>query len=241
MSLRHYIFPGCVLLVCLWTSCGRSSMSSDAIASSSSYEEPVPETPEVEAGLSVRPDVLVMGFAFRQDTQGLESAVPKLKAAVDRYVRAVAEASKAEVSVKMRGFGLEQARKMGDDEALAHGVVEVALPPSLDFWGRAALVATLERVGRQEAGVAEKANAGLSATFNFPLAQVRDPEAHRAELMKRWVERARGFTAQAQSERAPLQVVGCEVPGEVRQQPVSVDEVVLSLAVSCRLDALPPK
>jgi hypothetical protein len=216
-------------------------MNSDAVASSSSYEEPVPETPEVEAGLTVRPNVLVMRFAFRQDTQGLEEAVPKLKAAVDRYVRAVTEASKAEVSVKLRGFALEPAGKVGDDEALAHGVLEVALSPSLDFWGRAALVATLERVGRQEAGAAEKANGGLSATFNFPVAQVRDPESHRAELMKRWVERTRGFTTQAQSERAPLHVVGCEVPGEVRQQPVSVDEVVLSLAVSCRLDAVEPK
>jgi hypothetical protein len=41
----------------------------------------------------------------------------------------------------------------------------------------------------------------------------------------------------AQSERAPLQVVNCEPPGPVTQQAVSVDEVVLSLSVSCRLDA----
>ena len=54
---------------------------------------------------------------------------------------------------------------------------------------------------------------------------------------KRWVERARSFMSLAQSERAPLQVVNCEPPGPVTQQAVSVDEVVLSLSVSCRLDA----
>lgn len=114
----------------------------------------------------------------------------------------------------------------------------MALPESLDIWGRTVLVAGLMKVGDQEAAAAEKANAGLRASFGAPLAQVRDPEAHRDELMKRWVERARGFMSQAQSPEAPLRLVGCAPPGAVTQQPVSVDEVVLSLAVSCRLDVV---
>lgn len=236
MKLRHFVFPCCVVLVCLWTSCGRSSVS-NAVASS--YErEAAPAIEPVTEGLKVRPDVLLVSFAFRQETESLEQAVPKLKAAVERYVRAATEASKVEVAVKMRDVGPASGKRMAGNEAMAHGVLEVALPEAQDFWARSALVATLVRVATQEAASAEKANTGLRATFGFPEARVRDPEARRDELMKRWVERARGFIAQAQSERAPLQLVGCEPPAEVKQQPVSVDEVVLSLAVSCRLDAV---
>jgi hypothetical protein len=244
MSLRHLVFPCCVLSVCLWTSCGRDSLSSSAVASSSYESDTVPETPATEEGLKVRPDVLVMSFAFRHETESLEQALPKLKAAVDQYVRATTEAtraSKAEVSVKMGGFEREYGKSMGGTQAMAHGVLEVSLPESLDFWARAALVATLVRVGGELTAAAEKANAGLRVTFGFPEARVRDPEARRAELTKRWVERARGFMALAQSERAPLQVVGCQPPDEVKQQAVSVDEVVLSLAVSCRLDTVGAK
>ncbi len=236
MNLRHLVVPGCVVLICLWTSCGRSGSVSSAVASS--YDDTVPTTPTTEEGLKVRPDVLVVSFAFRQETEGLEQALPKLKEAVDRYVRAATEATKGEVSVRMRGFGQEYGKRMGGAEGLAHGQLEVALPEPLDFWGRAALVATLTRVGGQEAAAAENAKAGLRATFGFPEARVRDPEARRAELTKRWVERARTFMSQAQSERTPLQVVNCEPPGPVTQQEVSVDEVVLSLALSCRLDAV---
>ncbi|WP_395833110.1 hypothetical protein [Cystobacter fuscus] len=243
MSLRHLVFPGCVLLVCLWTSCGRDSMSSSAVASPS-YEDPPHELPAVEEGLQVRPDVLVMSFTFRQEAEVLEQGLPKLKAAVDQYVRDTTEAtraSKVEVSVKMRGFGREYGKRMRGAAAVTSGELEVSLPESMDFWARAALVATLTRVGGELTAASEKANAGSRVTFGFPTAQVRDPEAFRAELMKRWVERARGFMALAQSERAPLQVVNCEPPGEVKQQEVSVDEVVLSLAVSCRLDAVGAK
>lgn len=236
MKLRHLVVPSCVVLVCLWTSCGRSSVSS---AVASSYESDLaPALGPVEEGLKVRPDVLLVSFAFRQETESLEQAVPKLKAAVERYVRAATEASKVEVAVKMKDVGPASGKRMAGNEAMAHGVLEVALPEAQDFWSRAALVATLVRVATQEAAAAEKANTGLRATFGFPVAQLRDPETRRAELMKRWVERARGFISQAQSESAPLQLVGCEPPGAVKQEPVSVDEVRLSLAVTCRLDAV---
>ncbi|KFA87413.1 hypothetical protein [Archangium violaceum] len=236
MKWRPLVVPGCVVLVCLWTSCGRSSVSS---AVASSYDsDPVHAIPGEEEGLTVRPDVLRVSFAFGQESESLEQAVPKLKAAVERYVRAATEASKVEVAVKMKEVGLGSGKRMAGNEVMAHGVLEVALPEAQDFWSRTVLVATLVKVGSQEAAAAEKANTGLRASFGFPVAQVREPEARRDELVKRWVERARGFVSQAQSERAPLQLVGCEPPGAVKQAPVSVDEVVLSLAMSCRLDAV---
>jgi hypothetical protein len=240
MNSRPLLFPGCVVLVCLWTSC-EGSRSSEALASSgsrSSYEEPIPTVAAVEEGLTVRPDVLRLPFAFRQETDALELAVPKLKAAVERYTHAVAETSKGEVAAKLKDGGLEWGKVRTRSEARVQGVLEVALPESLDFWGRMELVARLIQVGDQEAAAAEKADTGLHASFGAPLAQVRDPEAHRDGLMKRWVERARGFMSQAQSPEAPLRLVGCAPPGAVTQQAVSVDEVVLSLAVSCHLDVV---
>jgi len=237
MKPPRLVFPGCVLLVCLWTSCGRT-LGSEASASSSYDDAAVREAEKVMEGMKMRPDVLVMAFIFRQEGEGMGPAVPKLKAAVDRWVRTTAEASKAEVSVRMRGFYQESGKRMGGTQVVVHGLLDVAMPESLDFWGRAALVATLVEVANKEDAALEKANTGLHASFSLPAAYMRDPEAHRAGLMKRWVERARGFISQAQSEQAPLQLAGCEPPGAVKQQPVSVDEVVLSLAVGCRLDAV---
>jgi hypothetical protein len=239
MSLRRYAFPLSLTFLCLWVSCGRSNYS-QAVASSSrdSYE---PQVAEPAEGLVVRPDLLVVPFTFRQEEQGLEQALPKLRTALDRYVRGAAEATKAEVGVKPRGFGRDggYARKLeGNEGAQVVGQVEVVLPESLDFWGRAALVAALVRVGGQEMAAAEKAQAGLTVSLGFPSARVRDPEARRAELTRRWVERMRAFTSQAQSEKVPLHAVGCEQPGEVKQHEVSVDEVVLSLALSCRLEGV---
>lgn len=241
MSLHRYVFPVSLLFLCLWVSCSRSNFS-EAVASSS-RESHEPRVEKSADGLSVRPDVLVVPFSFRQEAQRLEEALPKLRAALDQYVRAASEATKAEVKVELRGFSREGGydRKLaGSEGGRVVGHLEVALPESLDFWGRAALVAALSRVGGQEMAAAAKAEGGLGVSIGFPTARVRDPEARRAELTRRWVERVRAFTAQAQSEKVPLHLVGCEPPGEVKQQELSVDEVVLSLTVSCRLGTVGP-
>lgn len=238
MNSRPFAFPGCVVLVCLWSSCG-GSRSSEALASGSlsSYDEPAPTVEAVAEGLTVRPDVLRLPFSFRQEADALEPAVPKLKAAVEHYTRGVAEAAKAEVAVKLKDLSLESGKIRARSDARVQGVLEVNLPATLDFWGRSALVAGLMKVGDQEAAAVEKADGGLRASFGLPEAQVREPEAHRAELMKRWVERARAFMALAQSDKeSPLLITDCEPPGAVKQQEVSVDAVVVSLAVNCRLD-----
>lgn len=67
---------------------------------------------------------------------------------------------------------------------------------------------------------------------------VKQPEAHRAELMKRWVDQAQAFAAAAQGER-PLQLANCTPPGAVEQQVVTLEEVVLKLEMSCQLEAPP--
>jgi len=238
MKRRPLVWPACGLLLWSWASCGRSS-SSEAYADSSRSAYSVGE-PTLPEGMTVRPDVLLVAFTFRHEAESLEQALPGLKQAVEHYVAAATEASHVGVSARMGE--LEWAvRKIGYRDVVVHGVLEVALPESLDFWGREMLVATLARVGEQEVSAAERANAGLIASFSHPRARLRDPEAYREALTKQWMDRVRAFTKQVESEQAPLRLVGCEPPGEVKQQPLSVNEVSLSLTgVGCRLGLANP-
>jgi hypothetical protein len=243
MSLRRLSFPSCLLLCCLSTwSCGSSGVSLASDYSSRS-DPGVPVVSAVEADKVVRPDVLTVRFAVRQETEFPVQALSALKAAVDRYVRAVAEATKAEVVPHLTGFAADSgySRKLSSGDAAmsygVHGSLELAMPATLDFWGRTELVAKLLQVARASATEAEKQN--LRFSFEQPAPALRDAEAHRAALLKRWAERTRTFALSTQSEGAPLAPVECTPPGEVQQKPLSLEEVALTLPVSCRLAVVP--
>jgi hypothetical protein len=106
-------------------------------------------------------------------------------------------------------------------------------PLSSPFW---LLVAALVRVGHQTRAGADEAKAGLTFTVYEPTAQLRDPETHRADLLKGWVARARSLATEAQgNERAPLQLAGCAPPGRVEQKTITLEEVALTLEVQCQL------
>ncbi|WP_257452964.1 hypothetical protein [Archangium lipolyticum] len=219
-------------------------MSRASDFSSQSSAPGVPEVAAVESDKTVRPDVLVVRFSVSQETGSLEQALPVLKAAVDRYVRAAAEATKSEVVPRLAGFGVQETgygRKISSDSstryAVVHGSLEVALPATLDFWGRSALAAKLHELSRTTASEAEKQK--LFASFVGPVPALRDPESHRAELLELWVKRTRAFAATAQAESAPLAPVECTPPGAVQQRAVSLEEVALTLPVSCRLAVVP--
>jgi hypothetical protein len=85
---------------------------------------------------------------------------------------------------------------------------------------------------------AKETKPAIESAFNTPVLKVRDPEAHRAELIKRWVERTRAFARGAESNGAPLELVDCAPPAGITQRAISVEEVGLSLAVTCRLDVI---
>ena len=61
-------------------------------------------------------------------------------------------------------------------------------------------------------------------------------EAHRAELVKRWVERTRAFAKAAESEKAPLHIVQCDPPQAISQTTISIEQVGLTLPMQCRID-----
>ena len=108
----------------------------------------------------------------------------------------------------------------------------------MDWWNRAQLSAAVSVLGRTLALEARKQKPVIEVVFQQPAALVRDAERFRAEVLRRWVTRAKELASMAQDEKAPLHVLGCEPPGDVVQTPVSVDEVRLTLDVSGRVDAL---
>ncbi|MDY7232345.1 hypothetical protein [Hyalangium rubrum] len=241
MSLRRSLLSCCMLLTLLWTSCGDGGRG---ISYASSYREksnPMPAVPGTpsSADTVVRPDLMVVSFSFWKDTASVDGVVPALKAAVEPYVRTAQDTTKAELAVRMRGVGVQpvslEDNKVGRRVSV-HGSLEVTLPPTLDYWGRAELMTALLRVGDQARAAAEKA--GLGTTFSEPAVQLKNPEAHRAELMKRWVEQAQAFAAVAQGDR-PLRLANCAPPGAVEQQVVTLEEVVLKLAMNCQLEETP--
>jgi len=239
MSSRRSLLPLCMLLPLLWSSCGDGGRG---ISYASSYRDKAATTPGVpalgpSADLVVRPDLMVVSFSFWKTAASTDGVLPTLKATVDQYVRSVVDATKAEVAVKMRGFQVQYVSWEDDRpgrQLSVHGNLEVTLPPTLDYWARSELMAALVRVADQTQVAAEKA--GFKSSVGLPSVMVKDPEAHRAELMKRWVDQSRAFAATVQGER-PLQLTGCTLPGAVEQQVVTQEEVVLKLAMNCQLEA----
>lgn len=247
MSSRR-LSPSWLLLIGLLSSCDSSRAASGSESFSRkmrSYEDDtVPAAPVVSADKTVRPDVLVVPFGFRQEAESPEKAVAQLKSAVDGYMRAAVEATKAEVALQMQNLQEVPASRASSEQPryamVVQGALRVVLPETLDFWGRSTLVAELLQVGHQtQAAMAAAKDSGLSFTFYEPSAQVKDPEAHRADLMKRWVARSRSLVSEAQHEGAPLQLVGCTPPGRVEQRPVTLEEVALTLTVTCQLQVGP--
>ena len=67
---------------------------------------------------------------------------------------------------------------------------------------------------------------------------VKNPESYRGKLTELWVQRARAFAAAAQAREAPLYVLDCAPPGDIVQKQRSLEEIALSLSLTCRLGSL---
>jgi hypothetical protein len=185
--------------------------------------------------LSVRPDLYALSFAVREQRETSHAA---LDAARNTSARVSAELLKAlgpDATTKVDGFALTRVTR-GSEElgilAVVDGSLEVRLAESQDFWVRSRLFTTLVETTKRT-----DQNPMRAISFEPPRAEVRDPEAYRPELLKRWVTRVREFTAAAQAETAPLVVRDCVPPGAVTQATHSFDEVFLTLSVTCRIDA----
>ena len=126
----------------------------------------------------------------------------------------------------------------GAFRVLLEGRIEVALAPALDYWKRSALVVALAEVTDwyEAARVAKTADRGVSLSRTQVI--VKNPESYRGKLTELWVQRARAFAAAAQAREAPLYVLDCAPPGDIVQKQRSLEEIALSLSVTCRLGSL---
>jgi len=203
---------------------------------------PLPRRNALPLGLAVRPDVLVTLFAARVSEVDPDRAVLVLRAASEVLTRRMRDVHAA-ASLRMTGldFGRDASKSRDDLQTRVEGALELPLAPELDWWARAQLAAQVTVLARTLAGEARKQKPVIDISFQQPAALVREPERHRAEVLRRWVARCNELAAAAQGERFPLQVTACEPPGEVVQTAVSVEEVRLSMALDGRIEALPPR
>lgn len=204
-----------------------------------SDELPAPRRDARLPGLPVRPDVLTTHFAARVLEVEPDRAVLVLKAASEILLRRMREVHPS-ASMRMLGFeiGRDGAKSREDLHTRVEAAVDLPLSPEADWWTRAQLAAAVTVLSRTLAAEARKQKPVIEITAQQPVALVREPDRLRAELLRRWVERARELSALAQSERAPLHIVRCDPPGDVVQTPVSLDEVRLSIPLEGVLDAL---
>jgi hypothetical protein len=98
------------------------------------------------------------------------------------------------------------------------------------------LLVSLVQIAKTVATQQKDAKKAILAQIAEPTALLKNPEAFRAELIRLWLEQVRTFSKAAQSQAAPLEILQCEPPRKVNQQHISLEEVGLSLALSCRLD-----
>jgi hypothetical protein len=204
------------------------------------------ELPPVRAELVVRPDLLRVSFSVSLEAEGIEQGLPLLQRACEQLHRRVREAVSAEVQLRPRDtrFNRSAPKKLAlpedDDRTFiaVDGTLEVPLPEGLDFWARGGRVGALVRVCHELERDTRDEKKRPRFNFGAVEALVAKPEAHREELLRRFVARVRELAAAAGSPEAPLRAVDCSVPGPVEQSPVSLEEVGLSLHVACRLDVV---
>lgn len=204
------------------------------------------EPPPARAELVVRPDVLRVSFSVSLElNESVDQTLTHLQRACEQLHRRLQDALGAGVTFRPREVRFDRSglRKLAMPEeeathASVDGVFEVPLPTELEFWARSSRVGTLTRLCSAAQGDSRQSKKLPRFSFGNHEALVAQPEAHRAELLRRFVTRVRELAAAVGSPEAPLHVVDCSAPGPVEQSPVSLEEVGLSLPVHCRLDVV---
>jgi hypothetical protein len=193
--------------------------------------------PEVDYphGLAARPDVLCVSVSARIEDVTPTQAVALLRAAAAALqARAAGLHPGAELSGRRLDLGRhssEKAAKSSSGDAQLDGVLLVPLDPAAEFWARADLVARLTETLRALTLELAKPKNPVKLGFRPPVARVRDAVPHRAELTARFRAQLQALT-EGSSER--VGAGGWEIPDEIAQQAVSLDEVRLFLVPARR-------
>lgn len=224
-----------------------SSYSSSAPSSFSGPSSPSIPSHDTRGELVVRPDIVCVPFVLRLEGPDPKVILATLEKATEAIQVRFSAATSAQMSMTMLGVHVANvgSSKAKTDEpprfvVTADGSIEVPLGDT-NYWGRARLLSSLVQASHESKPLIPpppEEQPQLEAAFGAPEVKVRTPEVHRAELIKRWVERTRTFAKAAESEKAQLNVVNCEPPQAIVQNVISVEQVGLSLSVQCRIDVV---
>lgn len=213
----------------------------------SSSEKPPARLVLRDAGpcsMIVRPDLVRVGFSARVEEPDSGKAVALFEAAFTALTRELGAALPGSLVV-MRGLEWQADGKSktrisgGDGVPHATGHLEVPLADSMGYWPRARVLATLNILTHAAVTHGHARKPALEVAFGSPLLMVRDPEAHRAALIQRWLERVRQLAdlAEASHVCGSLQLRECSAPGPVTQHSISLEETELRLSLDGPLTA----
>jgi len=205
----------------------------------------VPHRGAAQADLIVRPDTITQGFALKETDPDPQKAVAAAQASAADVIKRLQQATSGAATIKMCGITISPASRPKGSEVEAvftvvvDGSIEIRLAPDLDYWARSRLLASLSQATKEIADAARAVKDGYrGSSFDQMRPLVKDPEAFRPKLTERWIQRARAFAEAAQAQPAPLYLSDCAPPGQIEQKVISLEEIGLSLAVSCKIDAL---
>lgn len=189
----------------------------------------VPEV-EIQQGLALRPDVLVVAVSARVEDLLATQAVVLFKNLAAKLQTRISELHKrAVLSPRKLDLGrtsLDKSAKAAIADSQLDGLVHVPLNDDLDYWGRAELVAKLTESLRAFSVEAYKSKPSIRFGFRSPIPQVLDVTAHKAALTTRYATQWRALVGQGEKARGTS---SWEIPDEVTQVAVSLEEVRLLL------------
>lgn len=189
----------------------------------------VPEANE-QHGLAVRPDVLVIAVSARVDELTPQQALSVLKLAAGKLQSKALEFHReAELTPRKLDLGrtsTDKASKAAIADSQLDGLLHVPLEESWDYWRRAELVAKITETLRLFGVELYKGKPSLRFAFRAPVPRVRDTSKIKAELTARYAAQWRALTGNG--EKVPGMGTW-EIPDEVSQWAVSLDEVRVTL------------
>ncbi|WP_434384412.1 hypothetical protein [Melittangium boletus] len=206
------------------------------------YAAPFREPPPLRAELTIKPDVLRVPLSVALEADEAAPLLASLRQACEQLRRRVQERLGTEVGFRPQDLRFERGghKKLALAESDTHqatleGWLEVPLAAEHDFWERATRLGTLTRACQEAEEDSRQSRKLPRFHFGAARALVARPEAHRDELLRRYVARVRETAAALGSAGVPLTVVECQPAGAVEQTTHSLEEVGLSLPLTCRL------
>lgn len=251
-----------VVAALVLSACGGSSYpepSTPSLLSSSSYSSSAPSSfsgpsspsiphHDTRGELIVRPDLVCVPFVLRLEGPDPKAVLATLEKAAEIVQTRFSAATSNQSTMTMAGVNVTPigARKVKTDEpprfvVTVDGSVEVPIGADVDYWARARLLSSIVATSNDSKPLIPppaEDQPQLEAAFGAPEIKVRNPETHRPELVKRWLERTRAFAKAAESEKAPLNIVNCDPPQAISQNVISIEQVGLALPVQCRIDVV---